>query len=306
MAEFSNMDFNTYPKDLLPCSEVRVLLKSALKNFNPKHIPAALFNQNSGLSGSLRLHSSKPVIADARSKKNERKDGWRLVSLKGNGKFFDSLRKFPDSFPFSLGCSSVCIRGGSGRDKNGFSSGRNFPFVPSSSTSASSSAPGIASVPVSLSSIMVPAIQSDIVMTAEEMRQLLPVPSSAVSSGGPSTSSSSASGTLDDLSHRPTPASSASAASTSGVASKPKPVKPRKVQPQSQPVASSASAPASQGIKVRGGKGSGKGKGRGCGFSRGKKTSSSAAVPGADFVDTGASSLSPSLDTNDQVFSASQ
>ena len=76
LADFVNMDFNTYPKDLLPCSEVRLLLKSALRNFNPRFIPAALFNQNSGLEGSLRLHSSKPVQADSRARKTECKDGW--------------------------------------------------------------------------------------------------------------------------------------------------------------------------------------------------------------------------------------
>ena len=136
LSDFINMDFNTYPKDLLPCSEVKVLLKTPLKNFNPRHIPAALFNQNYGLSGSLRLHSSKPINVDVRSKKSEPRDGWRMITLKGNAVFFESLKKFPESFPFNLGCSQAQIRGGSGRVKAGTVSSGFKSRTPSSSSSS--------------------------------------------------------------------------------------------------------------------------------------------------------------------------
>ena len=169
---FTNMEFNTFPKDLLPTTKITVLLKTALKNFSPRHIPSALFNQNPGLSGSLKLHSVKPIIDAATpkfKKRNLSKDGWRIVTLKGNLAFFSSLKRFPEAHPFPLGCAHVHIRGGTGRFRGGKNHmGRGSAISVTSSSSSSSSQDQI------VASVVVPSIsQADVVVPPQELNNIL-------------------------------------------------------------------------------------------------------------------------------------
>ena len=205
LPDFPEVDFNTYPKDLLPCSEVTILMKTVLKNFKPKHIPADLFKRNTGLRGSLRLLSVKPVPSTNKSKKGEEKVGWQIATLRGNDAFFESLKKFPESYPFFLACAHVHIRGGSGRQRgfpkfktNALSSSSSSSSAMLDSRSSSTSGPLSESSRVSgsdlsqsslhapsqaLSSVVISSVNpDDVVLTPEEMSQLLPVPSSALAS----------------------------------------------------------------------------------------------------------------------------
>ena len=181
LEDFPDLDFNTYPKDLLPSTEVKILLKSNLKNFQPKHIPVALFSKNPGLSGSLRLRSVRPVVSEvnagARSKKGELKTDWKIVTLKGNSKFFESLKGFPEAYPFFLAGGHVHIRGGSGRVKGFPPKGRGTILSTASSSSSSS-----------FSSVVVSDVSQDsVVIDASEMDSLL----SGFEPGGSSTISPS-------------------------------------------------------------------------------------------------------------------
>ena len=187
--DYPDLEFNSYPRDLVPSTKVSILLKTALKNFEPKHIPTALFRQNAGLSGSLKLHSVKPVSFDShgKKKKGELRTGWRIAILRGNQTFFDSIKKFPESYPFPLGCAHVHIRGGVGRIQ-GFGSGRSQHPMSSSSSSpspASSAGAGLASV------VVAGVSQSSIVLDSDELSSILhsQIPSASVSSSSGSGSS---------------------------------------------------------------------------------------------------------------------
>ena len=114
LLEYEKMEFNTYPRDSVPCSEVTCLLKSNLRNLDPECVAPMLMDMND-LYGSLRLDKAQEFDDGSVSLKGECKDHWRVVTLVGDQVFFDSLNKFPESHPFILGCGHTHIRGGTGR-----------------------------------------------------------------------------------------------------------------------------------------------------------------------------------------------
>ena len=209
LEDFPDLEFNTFPKDLLPPTKISILLKSPLKNFNPKFIPRALFSHTSSLSGSLKLHSVKPVLPDDhhiaknknKGRKSEPKIGWRVATLKGNAKFFDSLKNFHEAHAFPLGCAHVHIRGGVGRSRGpqtnrrstsstsatlssstSSASSTSSSALPSSSSSSSAPAPASSilvpysstTAPPAISTIVVPEVSRDMVMVApDEMESIL-------------------------------------------------------------------------------------------------------------------------------------
>ena len=284
---FDSMEFNTYPKDLLPSTTVTLLLKTALKNFNPKHIPTALFNQNSGLSGSLKLHSSRPISTEnfVKSKKGESKVGWRIITLKGNQMFFSSLKLFSEAHPFHLGCSHVHIRGGTGRPrvpkKTGSTSSSSSssaapvagstsaaPISLSSSTSSSSSSDGQI-----LSSVVVPDISKDVVLVPdEELSQLFSsqsqtsVPRSGIVAAAMAAASSSSSA---DFSQR----STRSCSSQAQTANHPK-SSSKFSRPQTAKVQPNVKVPPKPQSGINQGTSKNKPKNRGRGFIRDKKADS--------------------------------
>lgn len=131
LVEYEKMEFNTYPRDCVPCSEVTCLLKSNLRNLDPECVAPMLMDMNQ-LYGSLRLDKSQNFDDGSVSLKGECKDDWRVITLVGDQVFFESLNKFPESHPFILGCGHTHIRGGTGRPST-----REVPIVKSQSISKS-------------------------------------------------------------------------------------------------------------------------------------------------------------------------
>ena len=114
MWDFLNMEFDTYPKDVIVARpELVILLKDSMKAFQTEMIPKILFSRNKeSLAGSLRVIATRLFQEGEKSHKGESKEKWRQIDLKGDDQILRCLRKFPESTPFQLGVDRVQIRGG--------------------------------------------------------------------------------------------------------------------------------------------------------------------------------------------------
>ena len=111
---FKDMDFDTFPKDLVTARpDISILLRNNMKFFALEVLPKVLFLRNKNkLAGSLRVLSTTRFPEGEKSQKGESKENWRQIHLKGDDQLMRCLRFLPESTPFLLGVEPVQIKGG--------------------------------------------------------------------------------------------------------------------------------------------------------------------------------------------------
>ena len=72
----------------------------------------ALGKKNDGFKGKLNLVRSKTFTNNDKTRNGQSMNGWRLLELKGDEEFMESLSQFEANHPFQIWGGRVFIRGG--------------------------------------------------------------------------------------------------------------------------------------------------------------------------------------------------
>ena len=111
------MNFTVWPREGIIKEEptMTMLLTDDLRSFPIEMVPAALYGRNHGLSGSFKVTHVKTFGEGDFTQNRVSKQGWRLLKIKGDKEFSESLYNFVEDYRFQLGSSYVQIRGGNRR-----------------------------------------------------------------------------------------------------------------------------------------------------------------------------------------------
>ena len=88
------------------------MLRADLVNINPADIPTLIYQRNPGLRGQFEVKKTKIFTAANNTKRGQSMDGWRLLELKGDREFQESLTRFEEEHKFNLSGKTVQIKGG--------------------------------------------------------------------------------------------------------------------------------------------------------------------------------------------------
>ena len=107
-------DFCSVPKIALEDNEQKlsVMLMADMKSVDVNTFTRTLGKKNDGFKGLLRLVRSKLFTANDKTRNGQSMNGWRLLELKGDEEFMNSLSKFEANHPFQIWGGRVFIRGG--------------------------------------------------------------------------------------------------------------------------------------------------------------------------------------------------
>ena len=107
-------DFCSVPKIALEDNEqnLSVMLMGDMKAADISTFTRTLGKKNDGFKGKLRLVRSKTFTNNDKTRNGQTMNGWRLLELKGDEEFMQSLAQFEANHPFQLWGGRVFIRGG--------------------------------------------------------------------------------------------------------------------------------------------------------------------------------------------------
>ena len=104
------------------------MLRADLANVNPVNLPTLLYQRNPGLRGEFEVKKTKIFTSDNKTKRRQSMDGWRLLELKGDREFHESLAKYDEDHKFNISGKTIQIKGGT-RKQTAEATGNNSSYT---------------------------------------------------------------------------------------------------------------------------------------------------------------------------------